>query len=156
MNVQIAALLARPPVQQHKDSLGSITGAFQAHRFHKTTSSRKKKIGSCVSYLFQRLRLRSERMAIFSNNFYFKWSVVSSIVIVIYTFVGVMLSVNDVIRYGTFRELVINMRYPSDKSNSFSTIKYQQGSTILVDSTTYYIYFFQLNYLMKTNLNTSY
>lgn len=52
-------------------------------------------------------------MAIFSNNFYFKWSVVSSIVIVIYTFVGVMLSVNDVIRYGTFRELVINMRYPS-------------------------------------------
>jgi hypothetical protein len=52
-------------------------------------------------------------MAIFSNNFYFKWSVVSSIVIVIYRFVGVMLSVNDVIRYGTFRELVINMRYPS-------------------------------------------
>lgn len=83
-------------------------------------------------------------MAIFSNNFYFKWSVVSSIVIVIYRFVGVMLSVNDVIRYGTFRELVINMRYPSDKSNSFSTIKYQQGSTILVDSTIYYIYLFSI------------
>jgi hypothetical protein len=156
MNVQIAALLARPPVQQHKDSLGSITGAFQAHRFHKTTSSRKKKIGSCVSYLFQRLRLRSERMAIFSNNFYFKWSVVSSIVIVIYTFVGVMLSVNDVIRYGTFRELVINMRYPSDKSNSFSPENTNRVVPFWWIQQSIIFIYFQLNYLMKTNLNTSY